>query len=380
MHKNYSYRLYPTRRQTTILSAQLETCRKAYNQLLEDRKTSYEATGTAPSLYDQITKLKELKYSNPELGLRDVHSQVLQNVAVRVDLAFKAYFRRVKAKEKEVGYPRFKGFGRYDSITFPQAQTGGCWISPEGRVVVSKVGHIKAKIHRSLEGKVKTATIKRTSTGKWFVVFSCEDVPSKPLPKLDTEVGVDLGVRKFATFSDGFVIENPRHLDQDKRDLARVQRKLSKAKKGTLERTFRRKAVSRVHERIKNRRDDFTSKLAKQVCEKYGVVYLEDLTINRMGRSRAERRNIRDAAWSCFVSKLEVKAVDAGRQVVLVNPAYTSRTCSKCGYRMPEELKGNVFKCPDCGYSEDRDLNASFNILTLGQQSQAVLPSRSRRL
>jgi putative transposase len=205
MRKTFRYRLYPTRRQQTVLRGWLDECRWLYNHFLEVRKTSYEATKTAPGLYDQQKTIPALKKQRPSLAT--VHSQVLQNVAVRIDLAFQAFFRRVKVGEKP-GYPRFRGVGRYDSITFPQVPSG-C-VLEGNRLKLSKIGTLNVILHRPLEGTPKTCVIKRSSTGKWSVCFSCEvDAPTS-LPKSETAVGIDVGLHSFATLSTNEVVENPR--------------------------------------------------------------------------------------------------------------------------------------------------------------------------
>ena len=171
--RTFKYRIYPTKHQQTLFEQTLEECRWCYNETLAYRKNSWESEQKSVSLYDTNAFLKNWK-SGKE-SLKSVHSQVLYNVQVRVDLAFKAFFRRVKAGEKP-GYPRFKGFGRYDSFTYPQSG----WKFTEGKLRLSKIGFVKIKLHRPIEGQIKTCTIRR-SNGKWFVCFSCIDVPSHPL-------------------------------------------------------------------------------------------------------------------------------------------------------------------------------------------------------
>ena len=373
MIRNFIERLYPTRRQVRELLAQLEICRLVWNLLMEDHRAARDEGLTPPSRFDQINLLAEFKILWPELGLQDVNAQVIQNVAARVNLAMAAYFRRLRAGE-EPGYPRFKEFGRYDSMTFPQAPSG-CHFDDQGRLYISKVGCVKARQHRPLKGTLKTATVRCSPTGKWYVVFSCVDVPAVRLPKSSKVVGIDLGVREFASFSDGRVVHNPRHFDGDIKDLKRVQRKKERLAKGSPERSRVRRSEALIHERVANRRKDFTDKLAKATIGLYGTVIVEDLNPGQMGRSRRERRNIRDAAWGMTVRKLVSKAEEAGNRVVVkVNPAYTSRTCSACGWVKPEELKGSVFRCgnPTCGHIEDRDTNAAKIIESVGQHALAA--------
>lgn len=248
----------------------LRECRYLYNHLLAERRDAYEHTGRSPSLYTQMDRLSGLKETNP--ALREVHSQVLQNVAVRIDLAFKAFFRRVKAGEKP-GYPRFRGPNRYDSFTYPQS---GFRVSEaSNRVFLSKIGHVKAIIHRPLEGKVKTATVRKTPTGKWFVCLSCEVEP-EPLEESTQAVGVDVGLKDLIATSDGEIVPAPTFLRKEEKELARTQRRLCEAPKGSRERTKRRKAVAKVHERIKNKRADFAHQQSRKLVNRYGFIAIEN--------------------------------------------------------------------------------------------------------
>jgi putative transposase len=369
MRKTFKYRIWPTKRQTTLLAQQLEDCRWLYNHWLNERKTSYEQTAKAPRLYDQQAELPALKLTRP--GLNNVHSQVLQNVGVRLDLAMQAFFRRLKSGEKP-GYPRFKGYGRYDSLTFPQAPSG-CKLEGDS-LIVSKVGHIKVKLHRPLKGTPKTVTLTRSSTGKWYVCFSCEGVEPNVLPPNPSQVGIDVGLKTFASMSDGQEIETPHFFRKEEKTLAKAQRKLSKAEKGTPERKAKRKIVARVHERIGWKRTNFSHQHSRKVINQFGLIAVEDLNVNRMLHNHCLAKSISDAAWSNFFSMLSCKAEEAGRTLIKVNPAYTSQTCSSCGHRQKMPLSERVFNCPCCLIQLDRDLNASLNILALGLQGLGVSP------
>jgi putative transposase len=176
MHKQtFQFRLYPTPAQESALVHTLDECRWLYNHFLEERKVAWQETRASIGRYDQINRILTLKAERPALG--DVHSQVLQNVAMRIDLAFKAFFRRVQEQHKEPGYPRFRGPGRYDSFCYP----GSGYKMDGKRVYLSKIGHVKAIMQCVVEGTIKTCCVKRTSTGKWYVTFSCV-VDDAPLP------------------------------------------------------------------------------------------------------------------------------------------------------------------------------------------------------
>jgi putative transposase len=364
MRKTFRYRLYPTKRQVRVLEGQLEECRWLYNHFLEERRTAYEQTGQGIRLFDQQKELPNLKAKRPSLA--GVHSQVLQNVTIRLDLAFQAFFRRVGSGEKP-GYPRFRGQGRYDSMTFPQAPSG-CELR-DGFLRLSKVGAVKIVLHRPMEGQVKTCTIKRSSTGKWYACFSCEVQQPEPLPQSKEQVGIDVGLYSFATFSTGETVENPRLFRKEEKELAKAQRRLSEEETGTKERGWRRKVVSRIHERIAFRRNNFAHQEARKIVNRFGFIAVEDLEVNRMVHNHCLAKSIADAAWSLFFMLLFVKAVYAGRTVVKVNPAFTSQDCSACGHRQKMPLTERVFRCPCCKLEIDRDHNASLNILGLGLQA-----------
>src|SRR5436309_12182434 len=362
MRKTFQYRLFPSKNQLRALNNTLEECRWLYNHLLEQRKTAYEQDGKSLSLYQQQETFPILKTERP--SLKTVHSQVLQNVAVRIDLAFKAFFRRCKEGSKP-GFPRFKGLGRYDSITYPQS---GFSITHDNRVSLSKIGSVKMVSHRPIKGKIKTCTIRRSSTGKWYVSFSCEIEPER-LPENTDAVGIDVGLKTFATLSDGQEIENPRFFRAEEKALAKVQRQHAKLAKGTPQRRKHRKAVARVHERIAWRRDNFTHQQSREIVNHYGVIAVEDLHVNRMTHNHCLAKSIADASWSGFFDKLFSKAEEAGRRALKVNPAYTSQDCSRCHHRQVMPLSERTYHCPCCLLSIGRDLNAAKNILAVGLHS-----------
>ncbi len=370
MRKTFKYRLYLTPAQETILLKTLDECRWLYNHLLEQRKTAWEGHQQALSLYEQQADLPALKKKRPSLKI--AYSQVLQNVAVRIDLAFQAFFRRVKQGETP-GFPRFRGKGRYTSLTYPQL-ANGCVRLQDDRLHVAHVGDLKIVHHRPLEGTPKTATISVSATGKWYVCFSCEVADPTPLPKTGREVGIDVGLTTFATLSTGEQIANPRFFRTDEKALGRVQKKLSKAEKGTPERKKRRQPVARVHERIAWRRATFAHQQSRRIVNQYDLIAVEDLSVNRMLHNHCLAKSISDAAWNQFATLLSYKAAWAGRTFVQVNPAYTSQDCSACGHRQKMPLSERTYTCPCCGLVIDRDLNASLNIVRmarLGRQSQA---------
>jgi putative transposase len=410
--KTFQYRLYPTKEQRRLLARQLEECRWLWNTLLAERKQALEERRETVGYYAQKAELPGLKMgARPSLG--EVHSQVLQDVVLRLQRAFDALFRRLKAGE-DPGYPRFRGAGRYDSLTFPQVPSGCALAVAEKRLVVSKVGRIKVVLHRPLEGTPKTATIRRTATGKWFVTFACEWDPT-PLPPTGRQVGLDAGLKVFAMPTEGDPIANPRFFRAEERTLAKAQRRHHLAldahqalrtavtvqvqtqqpalgardvwhlvsqdageRAAWKARQRRRRVVARVHERIRWRRGDFAHQESRRLVDTYDLLAVEDLSVRNMVRNHALAKSIHDAAWTQFADLIACKAAWAGRRYAAVDPKHTSQTCSGCGWRDPDlTLADRVFHClnparPDCRLALDRDRNAARNILARGKALLAL--------
>ena len=372
MAKVFRYRLRPTKAQITKLNEQLELCRWVYNETLAMRKNAFEQEGRSVSYFESKRMLPIWKESKPEL--RSVYSQVLQDVVLRVNLAFKAFFRRVQSGE-EPGYPRFKGKNRYDSISYPQS---GFSIDGD-KLWLSKIGDIKFKLHRPIEGFVKRLTICRSATKKWYASFLVEESIDHVIEPSDKVVGIDVGITNFAVLSNGEFIENPRFLLADEGMLKKAQSKRDKLPKGSQERNKANKSVNHLYERIANRREDFAQQLSHMLVTSYGIICFEDLNIKNMTQNHNLAKSILDASWNKLVQYTSYKAVEAGRKVVLVNPLNTSQMCSCCGQTVKKDLSVRVHSCPYCGLSMDRDLNAAKNILRLGLQSvaKAWMPANS---
>ena len=364
MRKTFQYRLYPSHKQAKKLEKTLDGCRWLYNHFLEQRKTSWESGKKSLSRYEQTKTLPGLKKEHEFLN--DVFSQCLQDVSTRIDLAFRAFFRRIKSGDKP-GYPRFRGKFRYDSFCYPQSG----FKLLDKTVQLSKIGNIKIKLHRPTEGKIKTCTIKRSPTGKWYISFACDIEHDPAKQPINPAVGLDMGLESFVTFSDGTKIENPRFFRYEEKALAKVQRKLSKQEKASTARRKAKKIVARVHERIAWKRSNFCHQESRKLVNKFNTIVVEDLSINDMKKDnfRCINKSIGDVAWRQFFNLLEYKAECADKRVIKTNPAYTSQTCSSCGNRHKLKLSDRVFHCPCCNLSLDRDHNAALNILALGAKS-----------
>jgi putative transposase len=365
-NKTFQYRMYPTKKQKTTLTHWLHLLCETSNAALQERRDAYRMAGKSINFSHQCAELPECKEERPDLA--EVPSQVLQDAVKRVDLAFDAFFRRCAAGEKP-GYPRFKSRFRYDSMTFKQYGNSFSVESGKknrGTLMLAKLGHVKMMMHRPLQGTPKTALVKRTPTGKWFVSICCEEVPEPVVRESDKEVGIDVGLKTFAYLSDGTTIENPRFFRVEEKNLAKAQRKRDKAPKKSPERKKLNKRCARIHERTKNRRKNFAHQESHKIVKQHGLIAVEALVVRNLVKNPKLAKSIADASWSLFFTHLQAKAEEAGRTLVRVNPAYTSQRCSCCGHIQQMPLSVRIYECPQCGFVLDRDHNGSVNILEDG--------------
>jgi putative transposase len=384
MRKANKFRLYPTKQQEKTLFWTLTRCRELYNAALAERKEAYRMAGKSITYYEQKRDLPEIKAELRE-EYQQIHSQVLQDVLLRLKRAFDAFFRRVENGE-EPGYPRFQGRNRYNSFTYPQ---GGYSLTHDSRLCFSKIGSIKITLHRPLEGTIKTCTVKYEA-GQWYAVFSCEVAQPEPLPPVESEVGIDLGVSHFAALSDGTFIENPRHYRRAQKKLENLQQALSRKKRGSHRREKARKAVAKTHRKIANQRRDFHHKQSKQLVQEHQTIVFEELEITNVSKRAKPKqdengiylpngaaaksglnKSILDAGWGQFQQIVTHKAACAGRTVLKVNPRYTSQVCSQCGTVRKKDLSERWHSC-ECGAELDRDTNAAINILRVGRTQRGA--------
>ncbi len=374
MRKAYKFRLSPTKQQEEKLFWTLNRCRELYNAALSERKDAYRMAGKSISYYEQKRDLPEIKEIRPEY--HDIHSQVLQDVLLRLKRAFDRFFERVKNGEKP-GYPRFQGRNRYSSFTYPQSG----FTLDEKHITLSKIGTLRVKVHRKIEGTLKTCTIKHEA-GQWYVIFSCECEQPEPLPVSYEDVGIDLGITHFAALSNGEFLESPRHYRKAEKKLKKLQEALSRKKRGSHRRKQAVKAIAKAHRKVRNQRRDFVQKASRKLVNRYQVIVLEELqTKNLVRRPKPKQseetgqylpngaaahgglnKSISDAGWGMFTEMLQVKAAWAGRVVAFVDPKYTSQVCSNCGVVKLKTLEERWHSC-ECGCELDRDTNAAKNIL-----------------
>jgi putative transposase len=366
--KCYRYRLYPTKTQDESLQWVLDRCRELYNAALQERRDAYQMAGAKVCYYEQKRELPSIKKECPEF--KQVGSQVLQDVLKRVDLAFQAFFRRVRAGEKP-GYPSFKSHNRYDSFTYSQA--GWKLAEDDERLVLTGIGALKVRWSRPIEGTIKTVTIHR-SADQWHVCFSCVlDVPQPQAPDRPA-TALDVGLEYFATLADGSHIDNRRYFREAEEVLARRQRQRDRKQRGSKNRRRANLLVAKAHRRIRNKRLDFHHQQARKIVDRHGAIAVEGLRIKNMVRTHSLAKSIADAGWNQFVTILTTKAEEAGLVVVVVNPAGTSQVCSGCRRPVPKTLSDRWHTCPyeDCGLSVQRDHNSAREILNRAGLARAV--------
>jgi putative transposase len=368
LRKTFQYKLQPTPTQERALEEVLWLCRTLYNTALEQRLTWWRrGQGKRATRFQQEAELKELRAAFPEYAA--MHSHVLQDVLARLDRTYQAFFRRVQAGEKP-GFPRFQGRNRYHSFTFKEYGNGAYLDS--GYLVLSKIGRLAVRWSRPLQGTIKTVTVSREADG-WYVSFSCAEVPTQPLPLTSKETGVDVGLQVFLMTAEGQAIENPRHYRRAEKALAKAQHRLSRRKKRSKRWWKAARLVARKHQKVRRQRRDFHQKTALALVRAYDTIYVEDLRVANLVRNHHLAKSISDAGWARFRTTLAYKAACAGKQVVLVEPAFTTQDCSGCGTRVPKSLSVRTHVCPSCGFSADRDHNAALNILRAGQARRGAV-------
>ncbi len=365
--KAYKFRLYPSSEQEKKLNKQIELCRQLYNSFLIERRYAYKGNNISLNYTHQANEIPELK--NTFVEYKGIHSQVLQDVAQRVNRAYKNFFRRnnekKQGKRQKAGFPRLKGKGQYKSLTYPQS---GFLILENGHLELSKIGIIRMFQHREIMGEIKTLSISTDKTGKWYASFSVEENNLDFQPELTMNVvGIDAGLSHLTTMSDGTVIDPPKFLRKGEKIIKRAQKNLSRKKKGSKNRKKAKKILSKQHQKVKNQREDFAQKLSNRIVKNNDFIVFENLNTAGMMKNHHLAKSIADASWNTLVQYTTYKAESAGKEVVLVDPRNTSKTCSSCGCKKKSlKLSERIFHCDSCGFEIDRDLNASINILNRG--------------
>ena len=354
------YKLYGTPEQTRKLSDFLEVCRLTYNWALAQRQECFKNNQPRPTRFDQQRELTKKRKAEPNLAAVPV--AYARSAIHRVDASFRTYCGRHSAGQS-VGLPRFKAKNRYRSFTFAAAAN----YLRQPHLYVPGIGLVRCRgSKRPLVGKQKQLRLIKRASG-WYaqvlVDTGVQNLNKQGEP--ETFVGVDLGLSKFAAFSDGGFVENPRWYRRVERKLARAHRRVSRKKKGSKNREKAKQQLGLAFEKLTNQRTNFPHQESRRLVDSYDFIALEDLKTQQLiaKSPRARRKSIQDVCWAQFKQYVTYKAEEAGKQVVLVNPAYTSQDCSGCGLRVPKELNTRTHACPGCGLRLDRDTNAARNVL-----------------
>ncbi|PIU09992.1 transposase [Candidatus Micrarchaeota archaeon CG08_land_8_20_14_0_20_49_17] len=344
--RSYKFRIYPSKAQEKELRHHLWVSKELWNKLLEANKQKYS----------EETKFLTNGEMQEAVKGSYLYSQVAQTLSHRLH---NALWRMIKLRKqgKECGFPRFKNIDRIKSLNYPQSG-----FSLDEKLKVTPFGELSIVKHRRINGKIRCMALKKEASGKWFAIFCVEQEENLPGENKGIKVGVDLGLMRFATLSDGAVIKNPLHLKKHEDKLALIQKRLSEKKKGSFNRKKARIHVARVFEKVVNTRTDFLHKASTLLVNSYSIIVLEKLSSREMAE-RQFGKQINDAGWGMFANMLAYKAESAGCHVVFVNPKDTTKECSNCRNLTKKELRERMHTCPFCGLSMDRDLNAARVIL-----------------
>jgi putative transposase len=372
MFRAFQYRLYPNAAQSILLAKHFGCVRWLYNRGLKMKTEAWTERKENLSRYDISAHLPAWKKAEETAWLSEVNSQSLQSALVNLEAAYTRFFREKK------GFPKFKSKHHRQSFQVPQSGAVG-----DGFVKIPKVGQIKAVISREIVGTIKTITISRTSTGKYFASVLCDDGLEAPAKMPVTEagtVGIDLGLKDFAVLSTGERVANPRNIKRAEKKLRRAQRRLSRRVKGSRNRDKQRRKVARVHEKVANRRKDFLQKTTPRLVadNQSDSFAIEDLAVGNMLQNRRLAKAISDAGWATFRTLLESKAERAGKNVLVIGRWEPSSKACSCGIVNKElKLSDRVWSCV-CGATHDRDLLAANNIKRFALHPRNSLPQEMR--
>jgi len=361
MEKAFKFRVYPNHEQQQLIRKTFGCHRFAYNHFLVKRIAAYEKDKVTLGYYDCCAELAGLKEEFP--WLREVDATALQAALKNLDDAYKGFFRRVKNGSKP-GFPRFKS-KKQSMHSYKTKRVGNNIAVVDKYIKLPKLGLVRCAVSRPVEGRILSASVSQTPSGKYFVSLCCTGVAIAPFPATGESVGIDMGLHDLAVTSDGESVSNPKHLSRLKKKLARLQRSLSRKTIDSKNRVLARIEVARMHEQITNRRNDTLHKLSTRLVRDYDVICVDDLAPANMVKNRRLAKSIMDAAWGELTRQLRYKCEWYGKALVTVDRFYpSSQLCSECGYRYQgvKDLAVRQWVCPNCGAVHDRDHNAAVNI------------------
>jgi len=364
MLKAYKYCINPTDEQKTLINKHLGSCRWLYNYALNKKITAYQKTQTNISRFALQAELPLLKKNSDTEWLSEINSQSLQAELRNLDMAYTRFFRLKK------GFPQFKSkHNNRQSFQIPQ-RTQIDWENEN--IILPNIKAVPIILSRKFKGTIKTVTISRTPTGKYFasiLVDTALVLPKKPKLNADTTIGIDLGIKDFAILSNGEKIANPKYLKNDLIRLKCLQRRLSRKVKGSNNWNKARLVVSKQHENITNKRIDFLHKFTYKLTHENQVdtICIENLAVNNMLKNHCLAQSISDVSWYKFKELLTYKCDWYGKNLITIGRFEPSSKLCTCGYLNKElKLSDRTWTCPNCNTTHDRDLLAANNIKTMG--------------
>ena len=359
MFTAYKFRIYPDDEQKLLIEKHIGSCRFVWNHFLDFRNKRYVETGKGMSYRDMSVLLPALKEEKE--WLNDVNSLSLQQELMHLDSAFHGFFKKISQ------YPAFKKKKTGGSFTVPQHFT----VNDNHLAIPKFKNPLRLFMHRNIEGEMRSLTISKTPSGKYYASILAETGIKIPEPvkiEAGTSTGIDVGITAFLTTSDGMQIHNPKNLKKSEKKLAILQKRLSRKQKGSKNRNKAGVEVAKAQEHIANQRMDFHNKVSDAMLKAYDTVITEDLNVSGMMKNHHLARSIADAGWSSFVTMPKTKALSRGKNIIEIgrfDPS--SRMCSNCGnIKHDLKLSDRTYNCDICGLSIDRDLNAAINIKKFG--------------